>query len=666
MVGNVVVDEPETEEPPPRIPAGWFLGGLGAVVVLILFLLPGQPDTPVPTSVTFPDVPLPEDRWRSLELPGGGSLEDVAALSDGSYVAVGDGPQVWRFDGEAWEWSLPDGPAPGRLVGVTPYWSGAVAVGVDQVDGSTATPLLWRSTDGVAWERVPLDVEGPAGLEGVFASGSHAVAWGWQGTARDFDPEAKPLLLRSLDSQIWSPVDAFDASDRLARIFTVTHLDDVWYVGGYATGRPALWQSQDDMQTWSRMDTGDLPFGWAVAEVSADDVGRVATLVNLSEGRVRQWLQSGDAWTPLDERPRDAVQPVADNEQALGVGSGSLWIDEDGSWEALDLSGEVTAAFGQVAVGVGPETQPRAWIQDGDLAIEIRVPEGAGGRWETATDLGLGGFTGAWRVAEGWVIGGDPDRWWFLGRDRIESFAPPWGATRRRLCCTGDSFHAIVPAGEEWVALPSMHWTSDGTNWEQRARPWGQDTGSTVAAVTESDGRLLAVGQDSDYLWNVAASTVGGHNWTPVDRPMVSTPLWAVAGTPEGFVATAARAQGTQEVVASSNGRRWESVGPGSLLPGTQPPAAVTREGTLILFDTGEEVEPPRVDITAFTRHGEGLVLVAGGRMWNGKGEGDWEEIPLDPPHGIDAGSVHPVPMGDGLLAVGIDRGRLLVYEWQP
>ncbi len=139
--------------------------------------------------------------------------------------------------------------------------------------------------------------------------------------------------------------------------------------------------------------------------------------------------------------------------------------------------------------------------------------------------------------------------------------------------------------------------------------------------------------------------------------------MWAVSPTGEGFVATAARQRGTEAIVTSRDGLNWEEVeGMRYLLP-TVLPAAVTDRGTVVLFDTGQEIRPPRLDIVALTRAGDRLVLLAGGGVW--VGPGDWVQLPLDPGHGMAGSSIRPLALGDRILAVASDGERAELYEWR-
>ncbi|HEX2154938.1 MAG TPA: hypothetical protein VHL52_13305 [Acidimicrobiia bacterium] len=641
MPGNVLVDDIEAEEAPPQ-PSSWWLTGLGAIVVVVLVLLTGQPDSaPAPVNVTVPEVVVPEDRWTPVELPGTGRLTDIAAADDG-YVAVGEGPQIWRSaDGSTWEWSTaPDMPN-GALQAVTPFADGMVAVGFASPDGVIRQATVWRSRGGTTWEQVNLPVGPPSGLEGITAAGGRVVAWGWKGSSGDFAPEAEPLLLISDDGSQWREIEM---AERL-HISSVTSLEGKWYASGFTIGRAALWSSPD-LERWEQVPTDEMLFGWNITRVTHDG-SLVADLVGLDEEGFRQWRQQDDgSWVAMEEQPGDSFNVVTVGGDEYGVGGGRLWAKEADAWTQIDLEGEVTAAADGVAVGAYRQ-QPTIWTADADAEVEVEMA--ADGRWETFIDLGEETYVGAWPVAEGWLVAGET-QWWFLDQAGVEPVAPP-GPT-----------WTIKEIGDEWVSLPSMHWTSDGVLWEERAQPWTMAGSAQIEAVSAIDGEVLAVGRNHLFLWTVAASADQGRTWSLAQSPRVRPPLWAVVGTPSGFAATAARSRGTDEIVISADGQEWETLAGGTVIvAGGDVPAAMTESGDVLLLDTDERITPPRVDVTGIRRDGDGLVVVADGNLWLGKDE--WRRIPVDPPHGV-VGAVDPIPLDGRLLAVEIDRKGMRILEW--
>ena len=163
----------------------------------------------------------------------------------------------------------------------------------------------------------------------------------------------------------------------------------------------------------------------------------------------------------------------------------------------------------------------------------------------------------------------------------MRSAQPPWD----------DPPSDIQQVGDEWVAYPGMFWTSDGEAWEKREDPLGIGT-EAIAAIGD---RVVAVGYDQEsVLWTVAESTDGGRTWELVEDPAPTVPIWGVAATTDGFVATRAAARGTEEVVVSSDGHTWEPLVDGQVMLSTDGAGSLTEDVTYPLLDRDELIEAPR------------------------------------------------------------------------
>lgn len=663
MTGNVVVDDVQTEEQSQRTPSPVWLIALGGLAAIVLFLLPGQPDAVPPTSsLTIPEVILPEDRWERLDLPWRGALTDVTVLEDGRYVAVGDGPRFWISEGATeWSWMPGDDDIPAVPSDVTGFGSGAVAVGTarpgdfsrpDVFGDSPMRAAAWVSPDLETWQRVWPTTDLQTGLEGVVAADDLLVAWGWRGAPQPFSPSGSALLLVSADGLEWQEVRAPTLD---ARIYGVERARGRgWWAMGYEIGRPGLWVS-DDLLSWEALATRALPFGWAMVDLEdppSEATPMVATLVDVGNGRVRRWqLQADGEWSALGEAPGGPTMVTSHHVEQYGAGSGRLWILEGEQWEEVDLDGEIRAVEGRVAVG-NHRIQPSLWVVDAE-EVTYSLPGVEGEGWERIVDLGEGESAGAWPVGDGWVVGASARGWWFVDETGAEAIDPGW-----------DQLWRVDRVGEEWVAVPSMLWSRDGRNWEVRGDAWptGIRAGSDLLAVRDDGGTVVAVHGTAGWMWSVTLSEDRGRSWEFAADPAPATPLWNVIPTADGFAATAARQRGTEAVVTSRDGLRWEDLeGARYLLP-TSVPAAITAEGTLLLLDTGEELEVPRRDIRELVRAGNRLVMMAGGLLWVGPGE--WERLPLDPVHGIPAVSVAPLVIDGRIMAVASDGTEVALYEW--
>lgn len=649
MTGNVVVDDLEGEEADPLRPSSGWLVVLAGIVVMTLALLPGSGEEEVPPT-TLPEVVVAEDEWTRLDLPGAGALTDVASTPSGAYLAVGHGPQFWwSGNGNDWEWGDVEA-EPGRAVAVTAAGEGGVAVGSTGEPGETGA-TIWTSHDGRNWVRSVLEAPVPSGLEGVEVTEEAMVAWGWVGASGMFDPDTGTLLLISTDGERWESVPVPEDGARLA---TVTHIDGRWFLGGFFVGRPAAWSSPD-LEQWTRIPTDGLPFGWVMTRIEVNDGTVMADVTDLGRGRMRRWIQESDgSWRSVG---RDVSGPTDSIDGDLGAGSGRLWVRVGGDWVPIDIEGSIEAVSGSVAVG---ETglQPTLWLRNVGAEPAVSVEPAADGRWSIVEDLGEGRLAGAWPVGDGWLVAMSR-QWWLVGGDSIEPIAAP----------TTDPPRRVVALGDEWVTLPSLYWTDDGISWVQRAEPWegALETGAgwgVVMAATLTEEGIRVLGTDADRRWSVADSDDGGRTWSSVGEPTVTAPIWEVAGVPGGFVAVFARQGGTRDVVVSADGMEWEVVPEIGALLEANVPAVTTSAGGLLLLDTGSEVDPPSGTPDAIAREGDRVMIVAGNRLWVGPDE--WEEIPLDPAHGMSAAVVHPLSVDGRLLVVASDRDRVGLYEWEP
>ncbi|HSJ35618.1 MAG TPA: hypothetical protein VLB85_11250 [Acidimicrobiia bacterium] len=662
MTGNVVVDDIQTEEERPGRRAPVWLLALGAVALASLFMLSRQPEAlPPAPSLTIPEVIVPEDRWERLDLPGSGGLTDVTLL-DGTYVAVGEGPQFWSST-DATNWNLlPSADSdPAVAAAVAGFGDRTVAVGTAWLGDGSTRATAWISFDLETWESVAPLEQGDSGLDGVVSDGEILIAWGWQGTAQPFSPAGEAVLLVSTDGLAWQEIPAPSLD---ARVYAVRPRPaGGWWAMGYEIGRPALWFSED-LQKWEAVPSRGLPFGWAMVDMvdpNRERLPLLATLVDVGDDRIRRWqLEPDGEWTPMGDRFGGPSRITTHHVELFGTGGGRLWVlGEDHTewdaldvWEPLDLDGEVQAVERRVAVGMAGDRflQPSLWVLDADT-VTYSLPVVTGPGWEKVAEFGEGMYVGAWPVGSGWVVGTSETDWWFVDADGVEPIDPGWTDLWR-----------IDPVGSEWVAIPSMLWSDDGREWEARGEVL-PSLGDLLAMREDENGHMVALYTSAGWMWTVARSGDGGRSWETVSEPTASTPVWSVVPTSTGFAGAAARQRGTEEIVVSKDGVEWEDVdGLTRMLPAFQP-AAMTAQGTLLLLDTGEEVEVPRQDILQVARAGEDLVLLAGGRIWVGR-SGDWESFPLDVPHGLAPTSAVPIVIDGRVHVVASDGTGVAMYEW--
>jgi len=245
--------------------------------------------------------------WTQVATPPAPLAGTALAGSRHGVVLVGD--DIWfSRDGEAWRPAIMAEPAPSRnpLQGhandVTSSSSGYVAGGfaVDP-DGGPLIPAIWKSSDGVHWERV-LDPElksdvgtpsdtGPiasiAGIEAIAARGSHLVA-----------------------------------------------------VGVSYTGHRAVWVSDDNGAHWQRVRAlGELGMGKPGLRPPRDLVayrGRFVAIVKDSDHTMVYESRSGAGWRRVATIPGQLQTLVVGRGALVAGGDGSIFRSTDGrSWRRV-------------------------------------------------------------------------------------------------------------------------------------------------------------------------------------------------------------------------------------------------------------------------------------------------------------------------------------------
>jgi hypothetical protein len=126
---------------------------------------------------------------------GGPGVVAVGAADSGA----GDlDAAVWvSEDGEVWERAAPDalgGPGTQVMLGVTPTPAGLVAVGYGTAESGAEEEgldgAIWRSADGLTWERLPGDSFGGPGeqqIKNAVVYRDTVIAVGWDSSRGDYD-----------------------------------------------------------------------------------------------------------------------------------------------------------------------------------------------------------------------------------------------------------------------------------------------------------------------------------------------------------------------------------------------------------------------------------------------------------------------------------------------
>ena len=207
------------------------------------------------TTITAPEVPV--ITW-TLAFMGEGTFEEMqsVALTEGGYVAVGNDywnadAAIWRSsDGVAWERVAIDDAVFGGEgsqwgMDVAARGDVVVAVGSSEPPGSfsSVTPVAWTSTDaGETWQRIEL--EGTGGAWAVTATDDRFVAGG-------------DGIWTSTDGVDWRPVA--DNAGAFG-IVSIAHSERGFVAVGNSDNQAAVWTSQDG-EVWQRVPHDDGLFG---------------------------------------------------------------------------------------------------------------------------------------------------------------------------------------------------------------------------------------------------------------------------------------------------------------------------------------------------------------------------------------------------------------------
>lgn len=303
-------------------------------------------------------------RWQrvmsgAFEGPGDDRMRAVAQVAAGTTVAVGrhaDGPGVWwrdplrpADDPDAWRQVGTDlcGEASCELHDVTAFRERFVIVGT--LDG---LPKIWRSDDGLTWQRVDLERRDPgtAGeteLTAVVDRGADGIVS--FGVERHPDGE-RPVVFTSTTGETWSeaPVDfAFDEAG--AHVIDAAGVGAVLQIGD---GTSLLVETDG---TWSPRDLEgdgfDIITTFVHAIALADDgglwmLGSVWT-PDGQDGRVWHSTDGGTSWTPM---PGDLGGPGDQHVTSVAIAGGVAvgyetdaegrpspvaWGLSDGAWSRL-------------------------------------------------------------------------------------------------------------------------------------------------------------------------------------------------------------------------------------------------------------------------------------------------------------------------------------------
>jgi hypothetical protein len=338
-----------------------------------------------------------------LRIPGQAMIEDVTALPDHGFVAVGYVPPDWVPA----SWTSPDGlnwsiHPMGRTaftfpVSVTNGAGGnAVAVG-----RSGKLPVAWTSADGIGWQQHPVPLlEGSDVAERmttVLAVVPDRYLAGGSAGPELFDRHARFWF--SPDGSDWRSIPDDPVAFANAEVRAITRFRDgfvaVGVVGTAQHPSGAVAWTSPDYATWTRVDDPAFVDGIAVAVTVAPFGGLVAVGSDVARHEAVAWTSpDGRHWTRAPSEPSrehsggfawmtdvvaigDTVIGIGDY-QGLQRGTATSWVSRDGiHWEQarsapVQEQGEFYAVTpggpGAIAVGSfgAPDSYvPTIWLSPG-------------------------------------------------------------------------------------------------------------------------------------------------------------------------------------------------------------------------------------------------------------------------------------------------------------
>ncbi len=176
-------------------------------------------------------------------IPGGPGF--VAVGTDKCDQSVTESPVVTSADGLTWSEVLATAFTGAKVSGVAAGSAGLAVVGT-----SPTGPVVWTSSDGRAWTRVPAAQTPASGrMMDVAAAGPGFVAVGSDG--------ARAAAWTSTDGRTWQEQPPSPALDNASMTRVVSTGSGLIALGESSTGDGLAWASSDG-SAWTRLDTGGL------------------------------------------------------------------------------------------------------------------------------------------------------------------------------------------------------------------------------------------------------------------------------------------------------------------------------------------------------------------------------------------------------------------------
>jgi hypothetical protein len=257
---------------------------------------------------------------RAFDIEGS-EVRDIVVNFFGAYVAIGS--NVWRSsDGLDWERTDLDGTG----FALIEFPDGLLAGGVDSSGAHTA---VWLSRDlGVTWNALPIESAEDA-YDGSIIKAMTEVSNGflaagdvWSGS------EIHPAVWGSADGYDWELI--WVASDSSGEVKGIAASSDHVVMVGERDGRETFWLSEDDGLSWAEYGEGHGLLASDPGSIESLAVGRdeVFMVAGQSGGQATVWL--GVSQLPSEPQTADSPPPQGWTCQAR-IENGAEW--EPGAWD---------------------------------------------------------------------------------------------------------------------------------------------------------------------------------------------------------------------------------------------------------------------------------------------------------------------------------------------
>ncbi|MDL4771725.1 hypothetical protein [Actinomadura xylanilytica] len=511
-----------------------------------------------------------------------GDVPRVVAAGGRSWAALGGGPSgmaAWTStDGRTWTHHAGDKAVfndGDKVASLAATSSGFAAVGA----AKEGQPLLWTSTDGVAWQRAALSLPDAKGARPVqlAASGGALVVQG----------DGEHELWRSADAgRTWSLVEIPQSDGSYGRVVALTAGPGGFYAAreGHRTGGGskgsdkrglAVFFRSADGVSWSRSSTTDRRTYKRLAALGGSDAG-IAALLPLTDGRVAvQRSDDGVTWQNVERLPTDGGRDAAGT---AALPKGVLVAGRQDTGAYLTAPGARRGDIDLLGVpgAVTPDRTLTRLASAGGTTLAVGSGGGDAAVWTTRDGA-------AWTRAGGSGLTGP-------------------GLQRLAAAAYGPSGWIAAGRGAEH-GPPILLTSADGTAWKPATLPVPGD-GELSGAAYGPQG-YVAVGSagGSATAWHSADL----RRWTAAGGgDLKDARMLDIAAVSSGYVAVGGHKDGRLAAWTSPDGKEWTATG------GPALPAGVTSAAFTHVAARGDTV------VALGEGNGQGFAATStdGGRTW--------------------------------------------------